>query len=357
MLKTIILILALLFIITCGLSTIESNEWWIRVWDFPRMQLFILGLIILISYIVVSDFSMWTTKLVIALIFASLLYQVVQIVPFTPLYPKEVLQTENFHTDSTISVSVANVLMDNRNSEELLDIINKNDPDIFLAVETDEWWKEKLDALEPEYKYTVKIPLNNTYGMLLYSKLELIEPEVRYLVEKDVPSITTKVKLRNGDTIKLYCLHPRPPRPDKNQDSENRDAELVLVAKDLKDNELKTIVAGDLNDVAWSHTTRLFRRISKTLDPRIGRGMFNTFSAKMPLFRWPLDHIFHSRDFKLVDMKRLPSFGSDHFPIYINLNYAPESIKKQERPEHDSEDIEDAEEKIDEVKEDGESKK
>ena len=76
---------------------------------------------------------------------------------------------------------------------------------------------------------------------------------------------------------------------------------------------------GDLNDVAWSRTTRLFQRISGLLDPRVGRHYINTFHADYPLLRWSLDHVFHSTDFALVDMQRLAHIGSDHFPVYVVL--------------------------------------
>ena len=45
----------------------------------------------------------------------------------------------------------------------------------------------------------------------------------------------------------------------------------------------------------------------------------NTFHANYPLFRWSLDHIFHSADFALIDMRRLSHIGSDHFPVYTVL--------------------------------------
>lgn len=33
--------LAGLLVVVTALSIVESNEWWIRIWDFPRVQILV----------------------------------------------------------------------------------------------------------------------------------------------------------------------------------------------------------------------------------------------------------------------------------------------------------------------------
>jgi len=139
-----------------------------------------------------------------------------------------------------------------------------------------------------------------------------------------------------------------PPTPTEADKSTTRDAELLLVGKHIEENNQTAILAGDLNDVAWSKTTRRFQRISGLLDPRIGRYFINTFHVKYPLLRWALDHIFHSACFTVVDIERLPSIGSDHFPVLTTLQYEPEETSKQKQNAStpDAEDTKETEKKI-----------
>ncbi|VTP64526.1 Uncharacterized protein conserved in bacteria [Serratia rubidaea] len=120
----------------------------------------------------------------------------------------------------------------------------------------------------------------------------------------------------------------------------------MLVGKSVVDAQTPVIVTGDLNDVAWSTTTRLFLKISGLLDPRRGRGMYSTFHAGYPFLRWPLDHVFHSDDFVLGSLRRLPGIGSDHFPIMAELVYSPKKGAQQESLQRESEDEALAEEKL-----------
>ncbi|MGI9046475.1 MAG: endonuclease/exonuclease/phosphatase family protein [Burkholderiales bacterium] len=159
--------------------------------------------------------------------------------------------------------------------------------------------------------------------MHVYSRLLIEDGAIQFLVEPDIPSMHALLVLPSGRRVRMHCVHPKPPSPTENPGSSERDAELIAVAKSVADSEsgAPVIGDGDLNDVAWSATTRLFRKISGLLDPRVGRGMYNTFHASYPFLRWPLDHLFHSDHFAVVNLARLPAFGSDHFPILVEIAF------------------------------------
>lgn len=354
-LNAVMLVGAIVVILWTLIPLLRHDAWWVRVFDFPRVQITVLTAALLAAYLALSDWRTWEDRLVIAGLALCVLYQLGRIARYTPLFPKQLKSAPQQEPDATLSLLVSNVLTPNRESDLLLDLIRQRDPDIVLAVETDKWWEARLDALESEYPYSVKHPLDNLYGMHLYSRLELVDPETLFLVEDDVPSMHATVVLRNGHKADLHCLHPAPPSPTENPSSAERDAELLIVAKKLNGSDRSTIVMGDLNDVAWSATTRLFQKISGLLDPRIGRGPYSTFHAKYPFLRWPLDHVFCSADFALVSMARLPNIGSDHFPIHAVLQHTPAAEAMHDEPAATRDEEDWADEKIDKVDADKEA--
>ena len=334
------------------------DNWWVRVVEFPRIQIVVLGVVAWAAMILFySDWQIGQWLLFLALSLTSA-YQLRMVLPYTQLWKKEVQNATDDPklAEHQIKIMVSNVLTPNEQKQDLVNLVNDKNPDILIALETDKKWERALEQIEPDYPYTVKVPLDNLYGMHLYSKLELIDPEIKYLIIDDIPSIHSQLRLQSGRVIWLYCLHPMPPSPTEADKSTTRDAELLMVGKHIKEHEQTAILAGDLNDVAWSKTTRRFQRISGLLDPRIGRHFINTFHVKYPFLRWALDHIFHSACFTLVDISRMPSIGSDHFPVMTPLQYEPQEASKQEQnaPTTDAEDIQETNHKIEEGKEEGE---
>ncbi len=239
-----------------------------------------------------------------------------------------------------------NVLGPNRQAERLLALVHEYRPDVLVTLETDSWWEAHLDQLSDDYPHSIRCPQDNLYGMHVYSRLPLEEPELKFLVVNDVPSMHARVRVDDSLSVRMHFLHPAPPSPTENDESTERDVELLVVARSIQHSDDPIIVTGDLNDVAWSPTTRLFRKISGLLDPRVGRGMYNTFHAHHWFLRWPLDHFFHSAHFRFVRLLRLPDIGSDHFPVFIELQYDPKHTEEQQGLEADRDDQRQAAETI-----------
>jgi endonuclease/exonuclease/phosphatase (EEP) superfamily protein YafD len=341
-------LIATIFLTTFTLLPIWRYEaWWVRSLDFPRLQLFVISMLLLLMETILLDLSHIATWSLIVVVLLCLVYHAWWILPYTRVFPVEVKSAIIVDSQRTLRIMTANVLTPNRNAKALIELVHENEPDIIVTLESDKWWQSRLDTLESDYPYTSKCPLDNLYGMHVYSRLRLTDSHIEYLVEPDIPSMHTLVSLPSGHKIRTHFLHPAPPSPTENEKSSERDAELIIVAKSVAESDAPVIVTGDLNDVAWSETTRLFRKISGLLDPRLGRGMFNTFHADYWFVRWPLDHLFHSDHFTLSRISRLRGFGSDHFALFTELVLEVGRDVQQSNLKADEDDLDWAKEKVD----------
>jgi endonuclease/exonuclease/phosphatase (EEP) superfamily protein YafD len=331
------------------LSLTRSSHWSVRAWDFPRVQIAAAAGLSGALFRLLFFRGRLADVLFVLANAACVLWQGRKIRPYTRLSQRQVKRGRiRDSKDQSFRLLITNVQMENKSADRLLRLIDEYQPDLIMAVETDEQWVRALAPLGSEYPYSLKHPQDNYYGLVLLSRFPLVQPRIEFLVQDDVPSVHTEFVLPGGQSIVLHGLHPRPPEPLRDMSSTPRDAELVAVGRAIGEaDDRPTIVAGDLNDVAWSPTSELFLRLSGLLDPRIGRGFYNSFNANNPLLRYPLDHVFHSNHFKLLDLRRLPHIGSDHFPMFVELLYDPAAAKPaQPKTESEPGDDEQADEKL-----------
>jgi endonuclease/exonuclease/phosphatase (EEP) superfamily protein YafD len=338
------LIFCCIVLVATGLPLIDSTAWWIRIFDFPRFQIAFFTLVALILAIIYIDFK-WKYKLpLLIILLVALVYQVQFVVVYTPLYKTQAQDSNRPVGENSFSLLVSNVRMDNDDKRSFDILVKTYNPDILLINEPDQGWAESIAKHDRDYPYSIKYPLDNTYGMMLLSKLPLTESAVNFLVKDSVPSIFTRITLPSGSIIDFYGVHPEPPMPGT--DTYERDTELLIIGRKIRESDNPTIVAGDLNDVGWSVTSKLFRKYSELVDPREGRGLYNTYNAFIPLFRYPLDHIFYSREFGLLTLRKLEAIGSDHFPILVGLNYEPDDDNTEGLEKTDAGEEAEVEEKI-----------
>ncbi|WP_353164830.1 endonuclease/exonuclease/phosphatase family protein [Empedobacter brevis] len=310
------IIFSCLVILSVIIPFIRHPHWTIRVFDYPRFQKLVLVIFACILFIFVDKTSL-TISLFTCLIF-TVIYLFWVIIPYSPFGRKMIDKVDLKPNEKPLDLFVYNVLQDNVKYQKLVDLIKKRNPDIVFLLETNKEWMEQIREATNDFSYKIEVPLENTYGLLFYSKLPITHQEINYLISTEIPSIIADIEY-NNQIVRLYGLHPTPPVPQENEESAERDAEILMIGKQAKAYRKACIVFGDLNDVAWSRTTRLFLKTSQMLDPRRGRGMFNTFHAHHWFLRWPLDHYFLSSQFRLIEMIREPNIGSDHFPISIKV--------------------------------------
>ncbi|MGQ8367301.1 endonuclease/exonuclease/phosphatase family protein [Glaciecola sp. 1036] len=319
MLHTALYVVFFGLILITILPLFPSNHWFFRGWEFPRVQISVLCVVSAATCLFLFPDPLFIV-LFIGLVL-SLFYHLVWIVPYTGLMDIEVRSSNQHDKGPRLKILTSNVLMPNKSADKLLAHIHTHKPDVVVTLESNQWWQEALEEIHDDYPYRKFRPLENLYGMHLYSRYPLEDFEVVDLIEKDVPSMHGYLCLNENYKVKCHFTHPAPPSPTENVKSTPRDVELLLIAKQVSEQseDEPTIVAGDLNDVAWSPTTRQFRQKSGLLDPRIGRGMFNTFHADYLFLRWPLDHVFISHHFVLGNIQRLSSIDSDHFPLLTEI--------------------------------------
>ncbi len=326
----IVITISFLLILASLLSLLYNiPKWYLKILDFPRLQQFIASILMLILFVILNrKWKLTSIALTIGL-FAAIFIHFSFI--STYLLGEKAVPSVDFsevNTEKTVGILLANVLITNKNSSKFLDIISSSNPDLVLVMEVDSWWVEQLHSLKQEYPYYMEYPLDNAYGMALYSKFPLIETEIQFLNHSKVPSFNAVVTLPSGNTFKFHGVHPVAPFPSdkypenigENGKDQQKEVALEKVGMLVSKNKKPTIVAGDFNDVSWSNTSRLFGQNGNLKDVRIGRGLFNTFDAQSMIMRWPLDHFFVSEEIAVVEFKRLSKFGSDHFPLFAKLS-------------------------------------
>lgn len=339
------------------LPAVPLGFWAVRLWDFPRLQI-ASGAILSVGIVfAVSRYSWYQEHsrpaeawVLLALFGGVAVWQLSHVVQYLPGFPMEVSDADS--ESQHCRVAVVNLQYENQRKDEVIHQLAALDVDLLLLIELDAAWDAALAEVRGQFAYHIGEVREEGLGLMLWSHLPLEEATVQHLVSEDRASIHCNVLLADDQKVKFVGVHPTPPglyNQDAQErfDSRIRDAELMLIAKDVAqapDN--LWVVTGDFNDVAWSHTTRLFKRISGLKDPRVGRGLYNSYHADYPLMRFPIDQVFVSASAKIHSLGRFHPPGSDHFGIITDLSFGNADRVDASQPRPAGDDIEDAHELI-----------
>lgn len=325
---TAYLILTVLLLILTILPKIQHSHWIFRVPEFGKIQITFFTLFTLLLGFAVSGESkyFWYYQGLLLLI---LIHHSVILVKYTPVYPVKKF-TPKYQSSEKVHFISANVYQFNKEYHRFIQLIEKHKPEMFLTMESNKDWEKALQPLEKDYPYHHKVTLENTYGMHFYSKIKIENSQTHFFVADDIPSIEAHLKTEDGYSFVFFGVHPPPPSPTEEETSKERDGDLLSTARRIIEIKKPVIVVGDFNNVAWSKSSILFRKTSHLIDPRIGHSFVSTFHANYRLLRFPIDLMFHSEEIFIDQLKTLPSFGSDHLPVYCEFFIDYEQEEKQE---------------------------
>lgn len=328
----LIIVVSILLILCSILPFIQNQHWIFRVAEFIKLQILVLQLpVFLITCFYLTTYPwLWHIQAVQG---SLILYHAYILIRYTRFWRTTTYQKKG-QGSVPIKIISCNIYQFNTHYQRFIDLVNKEQPDIFLTMESNSDWEQAMRVLEKDFPNFHKVTLENTYGMHFYTKLKVHKIHAHFFVADDLPSIEAELETPDGYRFVFFGVHPPPPSPTEEVNAKERDGDLLSVAKRVRHYTLPVVVTGDFNNVAWAKASLLFKKTSQLIDARIGRGILATFHAKYWFFRIPLDLLFHSPKIFVDNLSIYPSIGSDHFPMGCTFYIAPHSDKQEGIPDN-----------------------
>lgn len=187
--------------------------------------------------------------------------------------------------------------------------------DVMLLQEVSGRFRPMIDALRERYPYATDCPPG--CDLVILSRWPIRERDY-FLHDREgrrtgPPILWARIAPPDAAPFTVATLHYPHPLPATIQARKRADTALALAAADRTD----LILAGDMNLTPWSFA---MREQDKAFAPLI-RFTRALASWRRPLPLLPIDHLYAGPAWELVDARRVPASGSDHFPLLVTLGH------------------------------------
>ncbi len=225
--------------------------------------------------------------------------------------------TPNTIATDYLRVLTINVFAHNKTPEKLITYIDHSEANIVLLSEVrPELMLQLKESLGKEYPYIHDASQQGHFGIVLLSKLPLLNSQTNRLGIKQHPSIEANINWQNN-LVKVYGTHPTPPLTA--QDTKRRDSELTAIGGILANEPSPIILMGDLNAAPWSYITQQIVSKVGLKHAALGYGIWPTWRWGTILLGTTIDHIFVSPQWIVKSYKIGKDVGSDHYPVMADL--------------------------------------
>ncbi|MBT8046204.1 MAG: endonuclease/exonuclease/phosphatase family protein [Pontiella sp.] len=219
--------------------------------------------------------------------------------------------------EKPVRAMLMNLNAGNGNTAQVLEVIEKANPDLLLLEEVTPEWIRELAPLKKQYKYRIAEPQEGCFGIMLLSRHPLERKKIVEIGTADVPSIVTEAHLPGG-IISFIGTHPLPPMGAAY--SAHRNSQLAALPAIVKDQKYPVLLVGDLNTSPWSpYFTKLIRE-SGLKNSMKGFGFQPTWPRNLRFLRIPLDHMLHDPEIAIHHRVVGGDVGSDHLPVIVDFS-------------------------------------
>lgn len=248
------------------------------------------------------------------------------------------------------------------NKQQMIDLINKYDPDIACFQEmvagddrkAINYFPDIKNALKfSDYFYSYGVRDNfdhyHHFGIIIFSKFPIIRKQTLVNNPNSYNSTFQFVDIVKGkDTFRVFNVHlqslkfsrtnlgyldsGKVPSEGTIRESKNiiskiklgvlkRASQANFVKDELNHSPYPLVVCGDFNDVPVSYAYETIGKGLRNAFVEKGSGISRTFSSISPTLR--IDNIFTDQKFSITQYTRLKASYSDHFPIIADIRFNP----------------------------------
>jgi endonuclease/exonuclease/phosphatase (EEP) superfamily protein YafD len=200
-------------------------------------------------------------------------------------------------------------------------LIRREAPDIVLITEFETDPALLLRDLDDIFPHRAGSGHAGVFRLLLLSRFAVAEARLHRPSIEFLPVLEVRLCPAAADCFAVIGLHA--PGPGS-FGTEWRDAALRFAARRAAAvADGRVIVMGDFNATPWSRIFAQVLRIGGLADTAVGSSFRATWTARLPVFGLPIDHVLVGRGIGVGERRVADSIRSDHFPVVADLTLPP----------------------------------
>ncbi len=218
--------------------------------------------------------------------------------------------------ETSFKVYSANIHKQNRELTKLTLEIQKVDPEIVFLMEVLPESNEQLRPLVQAYPYRIENVSDDILGFVFLSKFPVQNHHFTKLSEYGNSLLEARLEI-NQESIVFYGLHAQRQRFGNHKERINQ---FLLLARQIKEQSLPAIIAGDFNTTPYSPIFREIVNIAGLKDSRERFGWQPSWPTYFPPLWIPIDHILTTNDIQVRARTTGSYISSDHYPVIAELS-------------------------------------